>query len=285
MKITIIGLGLMGGSIAAGLKRHDQTIDVTAYDQNLVTLNKALQCGLIDRHATTIEEASKMSEIIVIATPLGTYEKIFIELAACLHNQQIVTDVGSVKGSVMTIAEKILGKNLPYFVPAHPIAGSEQSGVATANGNLFTNSTVILTPLTITNNYAITKVNSLWHLLGARTVTMSADRHDDILAYTSHLPHLLAYTMVDIFCKPEQSKKLQYTANGFSSIARLAKSNPEVWRDITAANSKAVLQAISIFNERLSRLEKNIIDENFTAIYETFNATKKLLTKERENGQ
>lgn len=251
MNITIIGLGLIGGSIATDIK-NAKLGKVTAYDTKAFTLKYALSHNLIDHCADNIKKA----DIIIIAVPIRNFAAALKEIKPHLTSNQIITDVSSVKGSIITTAKKILGKNISQFVPGHPIAGSEKSGIKSAKPNLFTNHYTILTPLGNTNPKAIKKISALWKKLGAKVDIMDAKQHDKILAATSHLPHIIAYAYMNIFSAKKEI--IKYSAGSFKDFSRIANSNPALWADIFQANKKALLTEINKFKKQLEKLSCQI---------------------------
>lgn len=256
MNIAILGLGLIGGSIAAALKKYNKKITVVAYDQNITALKYAQKTGLIDQHTNSIKTAITNAAIIVIAAPVGSYANIFCALAKHITATQIITDVCSVKGAVIEIAKRELKQDISQFVPGHPIAGSEKSGVKNAQADLFTGHHVILTPTAKTTTMLTRKIISFWQNLGAIVDLMSAKQHDEILAATSHLPHVLSYAYMNMFSRRKNIMK--YSAKSFADMTRIATSDTTLWYDIFRANSKALLAEIKIFKKQLCCIENAV---------------------------
>lgn len=255
MKIAIIGLGLIGSSIAKTLKQKNVLIEIMAYDNNRNSLIVAKQQNVIAHIADSFVEMAHFAEIILIATPLNTFTTILTGLAPYLSNYHIVTDVGSTKVTVLNQAKDILKENFKYFVPAHPIAGSEQSGFIAGRVNLFDSRRVIITPDEQTDLSALDKVRSLWQLLGASIVEMTATAHDELLAATSHVPHILAYAFMNSL--EEQINNPNFTAGiggGFKDFTRIAASNPLIWRDICLHNREAILQQLNRFTKNFAKI-------------------------------
>ena len=251
MNITIIGLGLIGGSIAADLK-NKKIGKITAYDCKSSALKYALQQKLIDDSKNSIKDAIKTADIIIIAVPIASFATVLKEIKPHLTAKQIITDVISVKAAVITIAKRILKKNICQFVPGHPISGSEKSGIQNCKTNLFIDHYTILTPLANTEPKAIKKITTLWKKLGAKVEIMTAKQHDEILADTSHLPHVIAYAYMNIFSA--RKKILKYSAGSCRDFSRIANSDPKLWIDIFHANKKALVTEINQFKQQLEKL-------------------------------
>ncbi len=254
-RLTIIGVGLIGGSLAHALKRAGVCAEIVGCGRNRANLQHAIDLGILDRYDTDPAAAVRGADMIVVAVPLGTMAALFAAMREALSPQAIITDVGSAKATVIAAARQHLGQHLPRFVPGHPIAGSEKSGVAASDAGLFKNRRVILTPLPETEAQAHTKVSTMWTHTGAQVVELSAERHDEILALTSHLPHLLAYSLVNTLTKKDaQTDIFQFAGTGFRDVTRIASSEPRIWRDICLTNRDAILQTIEDFNTELSQL-------------------------------
>ncbi|SVD61835.1 uncharacterized protein METZ01_LOCUS414689, partial [marine metagenome] len=238
--LAIIGLGLIGGSIAAGLKKRNPDYEIAAWDRNPQSLELGLAGGLID--ASLNSAADIDTDLVVLALPVRALE----ELLPCLDfRDAVVTDVGSVKGHVLETFNKVTGAVPQNFVPGHPIAGSEQHGVAAADPDLFSGHRVILTPLADTDTVAADKVAEMWRELGATISYMTPEHHDQVLAQTSHLPHLLAYALVDTLSQGGDSLEVfQYAAGGFRDFSRIAASDPVMWRDIFLSNAERVVEIL-----------------------------------------
>ncbi len=260
--IAFVGLGLIGGSIAAGFRQRDAAVRFSAFDINTANLKRAMDEGLIDDIASSAKAAVVDADLVVIATPVVAMAEVMEEIKSVFSSAEVVvTDVGSVKAEVCDFVADLLGQPATNFVPGHPIAGSEQAGVGAANGDLFAGRKTILTPLAETESEAIAKVTALWETLDATVVTMTPAHHDEILAQTSHLPHLLAYALVDTLSSGGDSLEIfQYAAGGFRDFSRIAASDPVMWRDVFRTNSGPVLAALSQFRDRLDEMEALIRD-------------------------
>ena len=254
----IVGLGLIGGSIAAGLKKNGSKFRVLAWDKNQQSLERGLTAGFIDEglDASQVLEA----DIVVLALPVRSLAEVVPSLNIA---RGVITDVASVKRYVLDTFSSMLGSVPRNFVPGHPIAGSEQHGVAAANPDLFVGHRVILTPINETDEAAIDSVAELWRSLGATITFMSPEHHDQVLAQTSHLPHLLAYALVDTLSLGGDSLDVfQYAAGGFRDFTRIAASDPVMWRDIFLTNPGPVLDALDRYIEEVGSLRRMISDGN-----------------------
>ena len=252
--LAIIGLGLIGGSIAAGLKKRNPDYEIAAWDRNPQSLELGLAGGLID--ASLNSTADIDTDLVVLALPVRALE----ELLPCLDfRDAVVTDVGSVKGHVLETFNKVTGAVPQNFVPGHPIAGSEQHGVAAADPDLFSGHRVILTPLADTDTVAADKVAEMWRELGATITFMTPEHHDQVLAQTSHLPHLLAYALVDTLSLGGDSLEVfQYAAGGFRDFSRIAASDPVMWRDIFLTNAEPIVEILDRYVEEVASLRQLI---------------------------
>ncbi len=255
-RLCIIGVGLIGGSLARALKRAGACSEVVGAGRNEAHLRRALELGVIDRMQTRIAAAVEEADLVVVAVPLGAFEAVFATMAGALAPHTIVTDVGSAKASVVQAAQRAFGRVPPRLVPGHPIAGTERSGVESSCAELFEGHRVILTPLPDTEPQALAQVRAMWELTGAEVVEMDVRRHDAVLAATSHLPHLLAYALVDNLARAEDdgAELFQYAAGGFRDFTRIASSDPLMWRDICLANREALLLALARFTGDLQSL-------------------------------
>ena len=252
--LAIIGLGLIGGSIAAGLKKRNPDYEIAAWDRNPQSLELGLARGLID--ASLNSAADIDTELVVLALPVCALEEL---LQRVDFRDAVVTDVGSVKGHVLETFNKVTGAVPQNFVPGHPIAGSEQHGVAAADPDLFSGHRVILTPLADTDTVAADKVAEMWRELGATITFMTPEHHDQVLAQTSHLPHLLAYALVDTLSLGGDSLEVfQYAAGGFRDFSRIAASDPVMWRDIFLTNAEPIVEILDRYVEEVASLRQLI---------------------------
>lgn len=270
-QITIIGVGLIGGSVARGLKKYNACKTIVGYSRNEDELKKAVKLNVIDRYESDIANAIAGSDLILLATPVGVFEAIFAELKDLVTDQVIITDVGSSKKSVVIAAEKAFGYLPSGLVPGHPIAGTEKSGVEAAFDSLFENRCTILTPCQSTSKDAVQKVKAMWEVIGAEVVEMTPEHHDHVLAATSHLPHVLAFSLVDTLAHMhEHSEIFRFAAGGFRDFTRIASSDPLMWRDICVQNKDAILEVLQIYEKQLKVLEAAIRDADGEKIKEIF---------------
>jgi prephenate dehydrogenase len=259
MKLALIGVGLIGGSLAAALRAARRVDSVSGFDCDPSALVEALRLGIIDRAAASIDEAVRGADLIVIATPVGVAGAVLRSVAPSLDVDAIITDVGSTKGSVIAAAREALGAKFPRFVPAHPIAGRELNGVVHASADLFEGKMLITTPLPETAAPALARVEELWRGLGARVERLGHQDHDRIFAAVSHLPHLLAFALVaQIAGEPDANRKFQHAGAGFRDFTRIAAASPAMWRDVCLANKQAVASELTSFRDTLAKLQQAI---------------------------
>lgn len=260
-RLVVIGLGLIGGSFAKGLREQGLCGEVVGFDLNSRSRDLAVELGVVDRCANTLAEACQGADVIQLAVPILAVERLLADLATLDIGDAVLTDVGSAKGNVVRCAREVFGTVPPRFVPGHPIAGSEQSGVTAAESTLFRRHKVILTPLTDTDPAALALVDSLWRALGADVEHMEVRHHDEVLAATSHLPHLLAFGLVDSLAKRNENLEIfRYAAGGFRDFTRIAGSDPVMWHDIFLANREAVLRTLDDYRADLDAL-RAAVDE------------------------
>ena len=259
-KVAIFGVGLIGGSIARALKRHGLCRSITGCARREASLRKAVELGVIDDYNRDPRMAVAGADLALLATPLSTTEPLLRQLAAGLKSDCIVTDAGSAKGVVAAAARAALSvEQLRRFVPGHPIAGTEKSGVEASFLGLFEGRLTILTPLAETDPEATAAVAALWRGVGAAVVELSPARHDQVLAATSHLPHLLAYALMDCLARREDREEFfACAAGGFGDFTRIASSDPVMWRDICLANGPALLEALAEFDQGLRELRQAV---------------------------
>lgn len=241
-RLALLGIGLMGGSLARALRRAGAVGEIVGCARNTADLGTAVELGVIDRWTTDPAEAVAGADVVMVAVTLGATEQILAKAAPALEPDAVVTDVGSTKGSVVAAARRVLGPAIARFVGGHPIAGSERTGVEASFADLYVNHRVILTPLPENDLQAVAKVRAMWESCGAIVTEMDVAHHDEVLAATSHLPHMLAYALVDALVGMSTSGEIfDYAAGGFRDTTRIAASSPEMWRDIALANAPAVL--------------------------------------------
>jgi cyclohexadieny/prephenate dehydrogenase len=275
-RITIIGLGHIGSSIARAVKELGLAGELVATDGNPAIRKRAAEIGIGDRVAETNVEAVKDSDLVIVCVPVGKLGDVAAEIAPHLKAGAIVSDVGSVKGPVAREMASHLPKTV-HLVPGHPVAGTEDSGPDSGFAELFINRWCILTPLPDTDVAAVEKLATLWRTIGANVETMSPDHHDMVLAVTSHLPHLIAYTIVGTADELEnvtEAEVLKFSAGGFRDFTRIAASDPTMWRDIFLANKDAVLDMLGTFQEDLSKLTRAIRRGDGEALFDHFKRTR-----------
>jgi prephenate dehydrogenase len=251
--VVIIGVGLIGGSLARALREHDAVSQITGVARSRETLDLALQLGVIDNAEIDPVLAMKDADLVILATPVSTIGPLLELIAPHIPPHCVLTDAGSVKGSVATTARQVLGEKIDCFVPGHPIAGTEDSGVAASFAELFIDHRVILTPLPENSEEDVQLVQAMWEICGARVVRMSVEDHDAMLAATSHLPHLLAFSLVDFLSQQERHDDIfSNTAGGFRDFTRIAASNPVMWRDICLANRDELIPLLKSMEQQLA---------------------------------
>ncbi|OLU34371.1 bifunctional prephenate dehydrogenase/3-phosphoshikimate 1-carboxyvinyltransferase [Pseudomonas sp. PA15(2017)] len=254
-RLVVVGLGLIGGSFAKGLRARGVCREVVGVDLDEPSRRLAVELGVVDRCEEVLATACQGADVIMLAVPILAMERVLGELAKLDLGDAILTDAGSAKGNVVRAADAVFGGVPARFVPGHPIAGSEQSGVEAANGELFKRHKVILTPLAQTDALALRRVDQLWRELGADVEHMQVEHHDQVLAATSHLPHLLAFGLVDSLAKRNENLEIfRYAAGGFRDFTRIAGSDPVMWHDIFLANREAVLRTLDVFRDDLDAL-------------------------------
>lgn len=272
-KLCLIGVGLIGGSIARAVRRNRLANKIVGYGRTLDRDNLVSACRLnvIDDYSLEIGQALEGADCVIVATPVGSVKAVFREIKPFWSEQAVYSDVGSTKGSVVAAAEAVFGSVPSNFVPAHPIAGAERSGVSAAVHDLFSGKRLIITPLPDTDPEAFTKVSDFWRRLGALVSVMDVDHHDTVLAATSHLPHLLAFALVDLLGrKDEQVEIFKYAAGGFKDFTRIASSDPTMWLDICLANKCKIMPLIEQLKDELDSLESALAAENSQRLFETF---------------
>jgi len=274
-RLAIIGVGLIGGSLARALRSKKVCESVIGYGRSRNNLKKAVELNVIDEFSEDISRVVKNADVVVLATPLATNESLFSSMRDSLSDNVVITDVGSVKGSVVDAARKSLGDLLPRFIPGHPIAGNEKSGVEASFAELFDAHRVILTPLPETNVHAINLITQMWEVTGAEVVHLDVEHHDAILAATSHLPHLLAYALVDCLVSMQDRDEIfKFAAGGFADFSRIASSHPQMWHDICFSNRKQLLATVDKFSDHLNGIKKAIEDEDSEALLTIFTRAK-----------
>ncbi|MEX0603085.1 MAG: bifunctional prephenate dehydrogenase/3-phosphoshikimate 1-carboxyvinyltransferase [Marinobacter sp.] len=274
-RIAIIGLGLIGGSLAAAIKKHKLAATVVGADQSQTDLAHALKAQVIDEAAGSIAEAVKAADLVVIAVPVRATEAVLQQVKPAIGAQALLTDVGSTKASFVAAVSSVFGEQRPACIPGHPIAGSEKSGIAAANPELFAKHKVILTPPDDVDAADLARLSALWEGCGARVLTMPVEYHDEVLAATSHLPHLIAFSLVDTLAGEDENLDIfRYAAGGFRDFTRIAASNPVMWHDIFLSNQQAVLKVIDHFTHDLNQLRTAIAEQDGATLLRVFTRAK-----------
>jgi cyclohexadieny/prephenate dehydrogenase len=275
--VVILGLGLIGGSLARALRRSGFSRRFVGYGHRETSLRRGVELGVIDDFTLDLEEAIGQADILVVCTPTLIAADMLRDILPRLGaaGGLVITDVASVKGSLRDAAIGAMGAMPPRLVLAHPIAGSERSGVEASDADLFINHRVIVTPVEGNDPAALDLVRAMWASTGAEVVDMAVDEHDAVLAATSHLPHVLAYALVDALAQSAASEDIfRFAAGGFRDFTRIASSDPAMWRDIAIANGPALLNSIDLFSEHLGRLRQAIVEGDARSLFATFTRAK-----------
>lgn len=273
-KITIIGVGLIGGSLAKALKEKNLAKTVFGYGRDRSRLDDAKKSNIIDDYSTQIEEAVNHADIIVIATPVGTFRNIFSEVKPLITDNVTISDVGSTKTNIVDIAKEILGDKSQCFVPAHPIAGKEKSGFEASDGNLYIGKKVIITPIEDNSSESIQVIESMWKNVGAEVDFMSPQSHDDLLGMTSHLPHMLAFSLVNYLVDQNPSASI-YAGGGFKDFSRIASGDAVMWRDICLQNKDKIITHLRGYQSTVEELIDAIDQEERDKLELLFATAKK----------
>ena len=275
--LAVIGVGLIGGSLAGALKKRGAVGTVVGCGRSEENLETALTRGLIDQCTTDLGEAVAAADLVLLATPVGSLADLLPRIVGHLKPGAILTDAGSVKGDVVEIARAVLGSHFSQFVPAHPIAGRERSGAEAADTDLFRNHWVVLTPTHDTEPQAVETVRQMWECVEAKVRFMDTRAHDQILGMTSHLPHAVAYALVAQLADLDSSEDYSsMTAGGFLDITRVASSDPVMWRDIFMHNAQITADLIQDHRAVLKRLEDLIRSRDAAGLEAWFRAAKEL---------
>jgi len=253
-KVTILGVGLIGASFALALKKHGLCRAITGYGRSEQNLRKAKEKNIIDSFDMDPAKACDDAGLVVFATPVGSFSDIAEKIGNALKRNAIVTDVGSVKGKLVRDMEKLMPRDV-FFVGGHPIAGSDRSGIDTAAAEIFKGAKCIITPTQNTDQSALERVTALWKTFGSVIRLLDPDEHDRIYAAVSHLPHLIAYEIVNTVSDMNESY-LAFSGQGFMDTTRIASSQPELWRDICILNKDNLLESIEIFRNNLDRVSQ-----------------------------
>ncbi len=274
-QLCIIGVGLIGGSLALALREAGVVGEVVGCGRNPQHLERARALGVIDRYHTDPAAAVAGADMVVLAVPLGAMQAMMERIAPALAADAVLTDVGSAKTSVVRAARAVFDPLPAGFVPGHPIAGTEKSGVEAAFPELYRDRRVIITPLASSAPDAVTRVRGMWEACGAEVVEMDPAHHDEVLAATSHLPHMLAYALVDTLARMDDSREIfDFAAGGFRDFTRIASSDPQMWHDICLANHDALVKMLEAFSDDLRLLADAVRRADSAFLKETFTRAK-----------
>ena len=270
--LAILGVGLIGGSLARALRTAGVCARITGFGRGTDNLKRAVELGVIDDYTLDAGQAVSDADVVVLAAPLVACEHLLSVIKQNLRPGAVVTDVGSVKGSIVAAARNILSRDqVPSFVPGHPVAGTEKSGVEASFEGLFADHMVILTPVPETGKDQTDRIRNMWEETGARVVFMDVEHHDAILAATSHLPHMLAYALVDCLAgMQERDEIFRYAAGGFTDFTRIASSSPQMWNDICLANRNNLLQMLNRFDQHLKSIRAAIESDDSESLLDIF---------------
>ena len=274
-KITIIGVGLLGGSIGLAVKRRRLAHEVAGFVRRRASLKDCEKAGAMDYATTDLPAAVSNADLVILCTPLSQMRPRVIGMLPALKRGAIVTDVGSVKAGVVRELESLVQKAGAHFVGSHPMAGAEKTGVRAARADLFTNAVCVLTPTKRTAPAAIRKVEEFWKSLGARTLRLAPEQHDALVSRSSHLPHIAAAALVNLVLAPARPEfQSTLCANGFRDTTRIAAGSPEMWRDIALANRKNLSRAVDAFISELQKFQRVLKRSDAKAISKYFETAK-----------
>jgi len=269
--LVVIGVGLIGGSVAAALRRAGRVRHIVGVGRGRANIERALALRVIDEAIEDVAVAVKGADIVLLAVPVRQNDRVLAQLAASVAAQTLVTDAGSTKGNFVAAVRQLLPSHLSHVIPAHPIAGAELTGVDAANSELFVDRKVVLTPLPENHAGAIDRIESLWRACGAHVSRMSCERHDRVFSAVSHLPHMLAYALVHMIAtRPDAPELFSFAAGGFRDFTRIAGSSTEMWRDIALANREVLLADIAGYQRQLGQLAELIRDADAEQLGQIF---------------
>ncbi|WP_428623565.1 prephenate dehydrogenase [Sedimenticola sp.] len=258
-RLAIIGVGLIGGSLARALRAAGAVGEIVGCGRGAANLQRAVELGVIDSYTHDVGEAVSGADMVFLAVPLGAMRDTFAAMQRHLAADTVITDGGSAKASVIDDCRAVFGKVLPNLVAGHPIAGTENSGVEASFAELYQNRRIILTPTDDTAPEALARVQAMWQACGGEITLMSVEHHDEVLAATSHLPHMLAFGLVDTLARMKENDEIfRYAAGGFRDFTRIASSNPVMWRDVCVANRRALGQMMSHYLSEMQELAETI---------------------------
>ena len=274
-RLAVIGVGLIGGSLARALRAAGEVGEVVGCGRGKANLDRAVELGVVDRYSHDVGAAVEGADVVFVAVPLGAMRETFAAMRERLAPDGVVTDGGSAKGSVVADARAAFARPLSFFVPGHPIAGTERTGVEASFATLFRDRRVILTPLSDNDPAAVDRVAAMWRACGAEVAEMSVGHHDEVLAATSHLPHMLAFGLVDALARMKENDEIfRYAAGGFRDFTRIASSSPVMWRDICLANREALSHMLERFAVEMTDLADAIRRGDGEQLLEIFSRAK-----------
>lgn len=287
-RVALVGTGLIGGSLAMALRRAGLVDAIAGADSDAAALARALELGVIDAASASIAEAARGAELVVVAVPVRSIGAVLEQVREVLDPAAAVTDVGSTKAEVVRAARASLGAAFPRFVPGHPIAGRESSGVAAATADLFAAARVVLTPVAETAPDAVDRVGACWEAAGGRVTRLSPEAHDRIFAAVSHLPHVLSFALVaEIAARGDGAELFGFAGGGFRDFTRIAASSPQMWRDIALHNREALLVEMDRYGERLAMF-RDLVDRGDAAglerVFDEARASRQALGPKRRPG-
>ena len=277
-KVAFIGMGLINSSLARDLKIKKFYLSSSAYSRKISTLKKIKKLKLVDFASSNVEKIIKEADIIIVGIPVAAYQEVFKKICNHIKPGVIITDVGSVKKEVINSVKKYIPKNID-FVPGHPIAGTENSGPESGFAGLFKNGWCILTPNKNTSKNSVKIIKYMWQLVGMKVDIMDSNYHDEVLAITSHIPHIIAYSIVGTIANLQTTIKkevIKYAASGFRDFTRIAASDPIMWRDIILYNRQSILKMLNLFKKDLSKLEHAIENNDDKFLLNLFTKTRKI---------
>ncbi len=277
-KLVVVGVGLIGGSLAAALKREGVVDRVVGVGRSRNNIERALTLGVIDEACDDIGDAARDADIVVVSVPVRQTASVIGPLREALGNGAVLTDAGSTKRDFVTLARSYFGGEtgnnvLENVVPGHPIAGAERTGVVSATADLFAGKRVVLTPMPETSDASADRIGAMWGACGADVIHMSAEHHDSVFSAVSHLPHVLSYALVEMIASRSNSEELfSHAASGFRDFTRIAGSSPEMWRDICATNRDQIVTDIEAFQQALVTMVNHLRAGNFDSVESIFAA-------------
>lgn len=275
-KITLVGVGLLGGSLGLAVKQRKLAASVAGFVRRASSIAECEHVGAVDVATLDLREAVTGAELIVLSTPIAQMRGLVDQMVPALQPGAVVTDVGSVKGSVVRDLESIVAKAGAHFVGSHPMAGSERTGVSAASPDLFVNAVCVVTPTRKSNRAAVRKVEQFWKSLGARLLRLTPGEHDQLVSRSSHLPHVVAAELANFVLSPKHPNEQKLLcANGFRDTTRIASGSPEMWRDIALANRENLSRALSIFMDELEDFRQALKDGNEEVIARFFESARR----------